>query len=166
MMVTVLPELINVVIHATVRSFQTTSVIKMVCDQSYCMMVGKLSLEDAKHLAMSYPNMSTTENASSLSFLVQTNEPNIENNLSPFVFLYSDENLFIFANNRAILFEYSNNLVVNTYPTMLDGQPRSYPSTGSVVLLPLWIKQETVAEVEVLVCGGTPKEAFVNAVGI
>ncbi|GJU41513.1 aldehyde oxidase GLOX1-like protein [Tanacetum coccineum] len=110
-----------------------------------------------------YPKMSTTENAPSLPFLVQTNDPNIENNLYPFVFLYPDGNLFIFANNRAILFDYSNNLVVKTYPTMPDGQPRSYPSTGSAVLLPLRIKQGIVAEVEVLVCGGAPKGAFVNA---
>nr|GEZ83864.1 hypothetical protein [Tanacetum cinerariifolium] len=72
-------------------------------------------------------------------------------------------NLFIFANNRAILFDYSNNLVVKTYPTMPGGQPKSYPSTGSAVLLPFQIKQGAVTEVEVLVCGGAPKGAFVNA---
>ncbi|GKE33460.1 aldehyde oxidase GLOX1-like protein [Tanacetum coccineum] len=110
-----------------------------------------------------YPKMSATENAPSLPFLVQTNDPNIENNLYPFVFLYPDGNLFIFANNRAILFDYSNNLVVKTYPTMPGGQPRSYPSTGSAVLLPLQIKQGAVTEVEVLVCGGAPKGAFINA---
>ncbi|PWA88123.1 hypothetical protein CTI12_AA123210 [Artemisia annua] len=98
-----------------------------------------------------YPKMSAAENAPSLPFLVQTNDPNIENNLYPFVFLYPDGNLFIFANNRAILFDYSNNLVVKTYPTMPGGQPRSYPSTGSAVLLPLRIKQGKVTEVEVLV---------------
>ncbi|KAJ0818606.1 putative galactose oxidase [Helianthus annuus] len=110
-----------------------------------------------------YPKMSTSESTPSLPFLVETNDPQAENNLYPFVFLYPDGNLFIFANNRAILFDYSKNLVVKTYPTMPGGQPRSYPSTGSAVLLPLRIKGETVNEVEVLVCGGAPKGAFANA---
>ncbi|KAI3759197.1 hypothetical protein L6452_06816 [Arctium lappa] len=110
-----------------------------------------------------YPKASTTENSHSLPFLVQTNEPNIENNLYPFVFLNPDGNLFIFANNRAILFDYSKNQVVRSYPTMPGGQPRNYPSTGSAVLLPLQIQQGTVNTVEVLVCGGAPKGAFINA---
>ncbi|KAI3726797.1 hypothetical protein L1987_66603 [Smallanthus sonchifolius] len=110
-----------------------------------------------------YPKMSATEGTPSLPFLVQTNDPQVENNLYPFVFLYPDGNLFIFANNRAILFDYSNNLVLKTYPTMPGGQPRNYPSTGSAVLLPLHVKGETVNEVEVLVCGGAPKGAFANA---
>ncbi|KAJ0751952.1 putative galactose oxidase [Helianthus annuus] len=98
-----------------------------------------------------------------LPFLVETNDPQAENNLYPFVFLYPDGNLFIFANNRAILFDYSKNLVLKTYPTMPGGQPRNYPSTGSAVLLPLRIKGKAVNEVEVLVCGGAPKGAFANA---
>ncbi|KAI3785611.1 hypothetical protein L1987_44735 [Smallanthus sonchifolius] len=110
-----------------------------------------------------YPKMSATENSPSFPFLVQTNDPNLENNLYPFVFLYPDGNLFVFANNRAILFNYSKNQVVRTYPTMPGGQPRNYPSTGSAVLLPLRIKQGVAEAVEVLVCGGAPKGAFVNA---
>ncbi|KAL4584287.1 hypothetical protein LXL04_008883 [Taraxacum kok-saghyz] len=110
-----------------------------------------------------YPKKSATENSPSFPFLVQTNDPNVENNLYPFVFLNPDGNLFVFANNRAILFDYSKNQVVKTYPTMPGGQPRSYPSTGSAVLLPLWIKKGMVDVVEVLVCGGAPKRAFVNA---
>ncbi|XP_071731517.1 aldehyde oxidase GLOX-like [Rutidosis leptorrhynchoides] len=110
-----------------------------------------------------YPKESATEAAISFPFLVQTNDPNEENNLYPYVFLYPDGNLFIFANNRAILFDYVKNLVVKTYPGMPDGQPRNYPSTGSAVLLPLAIKGGIVNEVEVLVCGGAPKGAFVNA---
>ncbi|PWA41074.1 galactose oxidase/kelch, beta-propeller [Artemisia annua] len=110
-----------------------------------------------------YPKMSATENSPSFPFLVQTNDPNLENNLYPFVFLYPDGNLFVFANNRAILFDYSKNQVVKTYPTMPGGQPRNYPSTGSAVLLPLRINKGTVSDVEVLVCGGAPKGAFVNA---
>ncbi|KAL7605361.1 hypothetical protein Lser_V15G18626 [Lactuca serriola] len=110
-----------------------------------------------------YPKMSATETSYSLPFLVQTSDLNIENNLYPFVFLIPDGNLFIFANNRAILFDYSRNKVVKNYPTMPDGQPRNYPSTGSAVLLPLQINKGTVNTIEVLVCGGAPKGAFINA---
>ncbi|KAK1433635.1 hypothetical protein QVD17_10549 [Tagetes erecta] len=110
-----------------------------------------------------YPKMSTAENAHSLPFLVETNDPNVENNLYPFVFLNPDGHLFIFANNRAILFDYSKNQVVRTYPIMPGGQPRNYPSTGSAVLLPLRITKGMIDTVEVLVCGGAPKGAFINA---
>ncbi|MFS7972286.1 putative galactose oxidase [Helianthus anomalus] len=110
-----------------------------------------------------YPKMSATENPYSLPFLVQTNDPNVENNLYPFVFLIPDGNLFIFANNRAILFDYSKNQVVRTYPGMPGGQPRNYPSTGSAVLLPLRITNGVVDTVEVMICGGAPKGAFTNA---
>ncbi|KAI3673253.1 hypothetical protein L6452_39370 [Arctium lappa] len=110
-----------------------------------------------------YPKHSQTDKAHSLPFLVQTYDHQIENNLYPFVFLHTDGNLFIFANNRAILFDYSRNQVIKTYPQVPGGDPRSYPSTGSAVLLPLRIVQGIVAAVEVLVCGGAPKGAHLNA---
>ncbi|KAI3828164.1 hypothetical protein L1987_02261 [Smallanthus sonchifolius] len=113
--------------------------------------------------AFNYEFYPKTESAIGLPFLVQTNDPRVENNLYPFVFLYPDGNLFIFANNRAILFDYSKNIVLKTYPTMPGGQPSNYPSTGSTVLLPLRIKGETVDGFEVLVCGGAPEGAFDNA---
>ncbi|XP_075480672.1 aldehyde oxidase GLOX1-like [Primulina tabacum] len=94
-----------------------------------------------------------------LPFLVQTNDPKIENNLYPFVFLNVDGNLFIFANNRAILFDYVKGVVVRSYPTIPGGDPRNYPSTGSAALLPL---TNNVAA-NVLVCGGAPKGAYINA---
>ncbi|KAK8298733.1 hypothetical protein V6Z11_D05G275200 [Gossypium hirsutum] len=78
-----------------------------------------------------------TANTFSLPFLSQTSERGVENNLYPFVFLNVDGNLFIFANNRAILLDYMKNKVVKTYPTIPGGDPRSYPSTGSAILLPL-----------------------------
>ncbi|KAL0360593.1 UNVERIFIED_CONTAM: Aldehyde oxidase GLOX [Sesamum radiatum] len=106
-----------------------------------------------------YPKTSSADGSYNLPFLVQTNDPRIENNLYPFVFLNGDGNLFIFANNRAILFNYLNGSVVRTYPTIAGGDPRSYPSTGSAVLLPL----KNNAETEVLVCGGAPKGAYVRA---
>ncbi|KAG8389903.1 hypothetical protein BUALT_Bualt01G0027300 [Buddleja alternifolia] len=106
-----------------------------------------------------YPKISTADKSYNLPFLVQTNDARMENNLYPFVFLNRDGNLFIFANNRAILFDYVNGSVVKTYPMIPGGDPRSYPSTGSAVLLPL--KNNIGAEV--LVCGGAPRGAYVNA---
>ncbi|KAJ0923457.1 putative galactose oxidase [Helianthus annuus] len=110
-----------------------------------------------------YPKTTSSDKAYSLAFLVQTNDPVIENNLYPFVFLNTDGNLFIFANNRAILFDYSRNQVLKTFPEIPGGEPRNYPSTGSGVLLPMRVVQGKVAVVEVLICGGAPKAAFVNA---
>ncbi|XP_058779796.1 aldehyde oxidase GLOX1-like [Vicia villosa] len=95
-----------------------------------------------------------------LPFLAQTNNPGVENNLYPFVFLNVDGNLFIFANNRAILFDYNNNVVVKTYPSIPGEDPRSFPSTGSAVLLPLRNLQNPSIEAEVLICGGAPKGSY------
>ncbi|KAF3620227.1 putative peptide transporter PTR5-like [Capsicum annuum] len=110
------------------------------------------------------PKTSWAHNAYSLPFLVQTHVPGVENNLYPFVFLNVDGNLFIFANNRAILFDYTKNVVVKNYSEIPDGDPRNYPSTGSAVLLPLNLQaQDQEVEAEVLVCGGAPKGSFISA---
>ncbi|KMT20517.1 hypothetical protein BVRB_1g005010 [Beta vulgaris subsp. vulgaris] len=99
-----------------------------------------------------------------LPFLEQTNVPKVENNLYPFVFLHVDGNLFIFANNRAILFDYAKDVVVRTYPTIPGGDPRSYPSTGSAVLLPLKkLELGLDIEAEVLICGGAPVGSYLKA---
>ncbi|KAL5557926.1 hypothetical protein UlMin_034137 [Ulmus minor] len=102
-------------------------------------------------------------NIHNLPFLTQTNDKGVENNLYPFVFLNVDGNLFVFANNRAILLDYTNNVVVKTFPQIPGGDPRSYPSTGSAVLLPLKNLQATNIEAEVLVCGGAPKGSYVQS---
>ncbi|MED6214412.1 hypothetical protein PIB30_102833 [Stylosanthes scabra] len=113
-----------------------------------------------------YPKKdATAKNTYTLPFLLQTNDPGAENNLYPFVFLNVDGNLFIFANNRAILFNYNKNTIVRTYPTIPGGDPRSYPSTGSAVLLPLSNLQKPNVEAEVLVCGGAPKGSYQKAQG-
>lgn len=110
-----------------------------------------------------YPKTLATK-AYNLPFLVETSDPKVENNLYPFVFLNTDGNLFIFANNRAILFDYSKDMVVKRYPQMPDGNPRTYPSTGSAVLLPLKLVQgNVIGGAEVLVCGGGPKGAYASA---
>ncbi|XP_050363037.1 aldehyde oxidase GLOX-like [Argentina anserina] len=111
-----------------------------------------------------YPKSEGSMNALNLPFLQETSDgAAIENNLYPFVFLNVDGNLFIFANNRAILFDYVASKVVKTYPTIPGGEPRSYPSTGSAVMLPLKSTKGQAVEAEVLVCGGAPKGAFVKA---
>nr|XP_043636729.1 aldehyde oxidase GLOX1-like [Erigeron canadensis] len=110
-----------------------------------------------------YPKKSSAEKDFFMMFLVQTNVQDIENNLYPFVFLNTDGNLFIYANDRAMLFDYVRNKVVTTYPAIPGGDPRNYPSTGSAVLLPLHIEQGKVANVEVLICGGAPREAYKHA---
>ncbi|KAL3505366.1 hypothetical protein ACH5RR_035207 [Cinchona calisaya] len=69
----------------------------------------------------------------------------------------------IFANNRDILFDYTKNAVVKTYPQLPDGNPRCYPSTGSAVLLPLRNLDGSAIVAEVLVCGGSPKGAYTSA---
>ncbi|MFS7939341.1 putative galactose oxidase [Helianthus anomalus] len=73
-----------------------------------------------------YPKRSPAEKAQSLHFLVETYDQQIENNLYPFVFLHTDGNLFIFANNRAILYDYSKNVVVKTYPEVPGGGLRAH----------------------------------------
>ena len=79
------------------------------------------------------------------------------------MFLNTDGNLFIFANNRAILLDYVKNTVVKTYPAIPGGDPRSYPSTGSAVLLPLKNLEAVKIDAEVLVCGGAPKGSYILA---
>ncbi|KAF3431406.1 hypothetical protein FNV43_RR26137 [Rhamnella rubrinervis] len=99
-----------------------------------------------------------------LSFLRETTDPYEENNLYPFLHLLPDGNLFIFANKRSILFDYTRNLVVKEFPVIPGDYKRNYPSTGSSVLLPLrldWRRNGTVLpEAEVMVCGGSPPGAF------
>ncbi|GFP95183.1 galactose oxidase [Phtheirospermum japonicum] len=109
-----------------------------------------------------YPKRAGADLSYDLPLLSQTNDPGIENNLYPFVFLNVDGNLFIFANNRAILFDYIKGVVVKNYPTIPGGDPRNYPSSGSAVLLPLQLGGANVTA-EVLVCGGAPKGSFTSA---
>ncbi|KAK5839916.1 hypothetical protein PVK06_008771 [Gossypium arboreum] len=67
------------------------------------------------------------------------------------------------SDNRAILLDYVKNKVVKRYPTIPGGDPRSYPSTGSAVLLPLKNLKASDIQAEVLVCGGAPKGSYSQA---
>nr|CAD1832647.1 unnamed protein product [Ananas comosus var. bracteatus] len=78
-----------------------------------------------------------------LEFLKKTRDQPEENNLYPFVHLNVDGNLFIFANNRAILLDYKKNVVLR-----------------SSVLLPI---EPPGTEAEVLVCGGAPVGSYLQA---
>ncbi|KAF5200762.1 Aldehyde oxidase glox1 [Thalictrum thalictroides] len=111
-----------------------------------------------------YPKSSATSSAFTLPLLRETNDPNEENNLYPFVHLNVDGNLFIYANNRSILLDYKNNIVVRSYPPMPGGHPRNYPSTGSSVLLPLRNLGQPSIEAEVLICGGAPRGSYAQVV--
>ncbi|OAY73828.1 Galactose oxidase [Ananas comosus] len=66
-----------------------------------------------------YPKTNAADAAEiPLPFLSQTHDPE-ENNLYPFVHLNIDGNLFIFANNRAILFDYVRNAVASQHGNFL-----------------------------------------------
>ncbi|KAI3775533.1 hypothetical protein L1987_50112 [Smallanthus sonchifolius] len=104
-----------------------------------------------------------------LPFLQQTTEPaagqglHVENNLYPFVYLIPDGNVFIFANNRAIRFNPRTGKTVKEYP-VLEGGSRNYPPSGQAALLPLRLSPDNSKPipVEVVVCGGNKKDAFMN----
>ncbi|KAF3434188.1 hypothetical protein FNV43_RR25291 [Rhamnella rubrinervis] len=106
-----------------------------------------------------------------LSFLKETRySAKVPNNLYPFLHLAPDGNLFIFANDRAILLDYVNNKVVRKFPVMPGGVSRNYPSTGSSVLLPLDLASAgggnsitIFPEAVVLVCGGTLPDSNIKA---
>ncbi|GKU90058.1 hypothetical protein SLEP1_g4104 [Rubroshorea leprosula] len=109
-----------------------------------------------------YPK-NTAPGLFSLPFLLETNDRGVENNLYPFVHLNVDGNLFIFANNRAILLDYVKNVVVKTYPTIPGAEARSYPSSGSLVLLPLKNIQAPNVQAEVLICGGGANGSYTQS---
>ncbi|KAM5565523.1 aldehyde oxidase GLOX1 [Rosa sericea] len=94
-----------------------------------------------------------------LSLLQETSDP-VENNLYPFVFLSTDGNLLIFANNRSILLNPTTNKVVRELP-VLDGGSRNYPASGMAALLPIKLNDPNpnVIRAEILVCGGADPRA-------
>ncbi|XVF49141.1 hypothetical protein PTKIN_Ptkin03bG0244500 [Pterospermum kingtungense] len=97
-------------------------------------------------------------------FLAETNDP-VENNLYPFVYLSTDGNLFIFANNRSILLNPNTHQILHEFP-VLPGGARNYPASGSSCLLPITLRPDEKRKLipaEVLICGGAPHEAFTLA---
>lgn len=95
-----------------------------------------------------------------LPFLKETTDKQ-ENNLYPFAHLSPDGNVFLFANNRAILFDPKTGNVIRKFP-QLKGGSRNYPSCGMSALLPLDLTTNDV-NAEVLVCGGSVPNAAILA---
>lgn len=79
-------------------------------------------------------------------------------NLYPYVHLLPNGHLFIFANNRAVMYDHEGNKIVREFPP-LDGGPRNYPSAGSSVMLPL---QGDHSSAVILICGGAQYGAFIE----
>ncbi|PWA91948.1 hypothetical protein CTI12_AA085270 [Artemisia annua] len=88
-------------------------------------------------------------------FLVEAGDAQFDN-LYPYVHLLPNGHLFVFANNKSVLYDYTNNVVLKKYPE-LEGGPRNYPSAGSSVMLPLIGDYSTAT---IVICGGTQFGAF------
>lgn len=95
--------------------------------------------------------------AFSLPFLAQVEDTQMDN-LYPYVHLLPNGHVFIFANNRAVMYDYETNVVVKQYP-ILDGGPRNYPSAGSSAMLAL---QGDYSTAVIVVCGGAQYGAFIE----
>ncbi|KAL1804837.1 hypothetical protein ACET3Z_027905 [Daucus carota] len=93
-------------------------------------------------------------------FLQETTDP-VENNLYPFLYLTPDGNLFLFANDRAIIFNPDTAEIIRELPR-LPGGARNYPASGMSALLPIQLDPQDPLNVhaEVLICGGNAKDAF------
>nr|XP_043635840.1 aldehyde oxidase GLOX [Erigeron canadensis] len=90
-------------------------------------------------------------------FLAETEDTQMDN-LYPYVHLLPNGHLFVFANNIAVLYDYTKTQVVQKYPK-LDGGPRNYPSAGSSVMLPL---TGDYSAATIVVCGGAQYGAFIE----
>ncbi|KAF8945822.1 hypothetical protein BGZ47_001899 [Haplosporangium gracile] len=80
----------------------------------------------------------------------------LPNNLYPNVYSLPDGNIFIFANQKSMIFNVAKNEVIKRMPD-LPGGPRSYPLTGSHILLPLDPAKNYAHEI--LVCGGSEAQS-------
>jgi hypothetical protein len=89
-----------------------------------------------------------------------TNQDAQGDNLYPYVHLLPDGNLWILCNTASVLYNYINNSVLYTYPN-ISGEPRTYPSAGSSVLLPIQYR-DNFAVADVVVCGGAQYGAYLS----
>lgn len=95
--------------------------------------------------------------AVSFPFLADAEDKQMDN-LYPYVHLIPNGHLFIFANNKAVAYDYRSNKIVRNYPP-LDGGPRNYPSAGSSVMLALNGDYSTAV---IVICGGAQYGAFIE----
>ncbi|CAI9098322.1 OLC1v1034944C1 [Oldenlandia corymbosa var. corymbosa] len=100
-----------------------------------------------KHGAVNFPFLSQMED-------------NQMDNLYPYVHLLPNGHLFVFVNNRAVLYDYAANAIIKDYP-VLEGGPRNYPSAGSSVMLPL---TGDYSSATVVVCGGARYGAYLQRI--
>ncbi|CAG8674055.1 7989_t:CDS:2 [Dentiscutata erythropus] len=99
-------------------------------------------------------------------FLVET----LPFNLYPMVHLMPGPKnqtlLFVFANKDGMIFDWNKNKIVKRLPS-LKGSSRSYPLTGTSVMLPL--RPENNYKPQILICGGNekmdPKNGAENSCG-
>lgn len=85
-------------------------------------------------------------------------EDNQMDNLYPYVHLLPNNHLFIFANNKAVLYDHETNKIIKKYPP-LDGGPRNYPSAGSSAMLAL---EGDFTTAVIVICGGAQYGAFIE----
>ncbi|KAF5737193.1 galactose oxidase [Tripterygium wilfordii] len=85
-------------------------------------------------------------------------EDNQMDNLYPYVHLLPNGHLFIFANNKAVMYDPQTNQIIRDYP-ILDGGPRNYPSAGSSAMLALEGDYSTAV---IVICGGAQYGAFIE----
>ncbi|KAJ1264035.1 hypothetical protein BS78_09G232000 [Paspalum vaginatum] len=101
----------------------------------------------------------TNARAISLPFLRETTD-DVENNLYPFVNLLPSGNLFLFANDRSVIFDHRDGKIVRELPRLAGGS-RNYPASAMSALLPLDLRNVSGdPEPEVVICGGALKTAF------
>ncbi|PAN18179.1 hypothetical protein PAHAL_3G184500 [Panicum hallii] len=99
------------------------------------------------------------DKASYMPFLRQTTD-DVENNLYPFVNLLPSGNLFLFANDRSVIFDYQAGKIVRELPKLAGGS-RNYPASAMSTLLPLDLRNATGdPEPVVIICGGALKTSF------
>ncbi|KAL1534730.1 (methyl)glyoxal oxidase [Salvia divinorum] len=109
------------------------------------------------------PKRLPNEECFNLPFLKKTYDSSEGgNNMYPILHLSPDGHLFIFANTDSILFNYKRNQVVKTFPRIPGKGSRTYPSSGSSVLLPLDLNDRFL-KAEVMICGGAATEAVPSA---
>lgn len=90
-------------------------------------------------------------------FLAETEDTQMDN-LYPYVHLLPNGHLFVFANTRSVMYDFTRHVIVKEYPK-LEGGPRNYPSAGSSAMLAL---QEDYSKAEIVVCGGAQYGAFLQ----
>ncbi|KAK9052699.1 hypothetical protein SSX86_029329 [Deinandra increscens subsp. villosa] len=141
------------------RWFSTNQVLP---DGRIIIVGGRLQFSYEFYPSSSLDHFAIFYNSSSflVDFLKDTRDGVSENNFYPFVHLLPDGNLFIFVNVRSVVIDYKQNKVVKHLPPIPGDDPRNYPNSGSSILLPL--DENKSIEPEVMVCGGAPREAFLN----